>query len=320
MIVTVTPAPAIDWTIEVESFELGAVNRGGRSSREPSGKGLNISWALHRAGRPTRAVFPAGGDGGRLMERALTSAGVDHVIVDTGLDVRVNITLITPGNSTKINESAGPISPEHVSQLRAAALEAAADARVLLICGSVPAGTPATFVRDLVAEVRAMGVEVGVDGFGEPLARALEAHPDVIKPNVHELADLTGMSICTYGDVVTAAQAARARGARAVLASLGPDGAMLVDDDGVLHARAEDIPFVNSVGAGDALFAGYVAGGVGRGERLAMAVLWASSAVGHPTTLFPVRADLAEKIVVAEPTVPERPLAEPSAALAPVRS
>lgn len=319
MIVTVTPAPAIDWTIEVDVFELGAVNRAGRSSREPSGKGLNISWALHRAGRATRAVFPAGGSGGQLMERALTRAGVDHVLVDTGIDVRVNITLITPGASTKINEAAGAVTDGHVAQLRDAALEASRDATTVLVCGSLPPGAPVDFVRDLVTELRTTGVEVGVDSSGEPLARALEAHPDVIKPNVHELADLTGRSIVTHGDVVAAAQVARSRGATAVLASLGPDGAMLVDADGVLHARADGIPFVNSVGAGDALFAGYVGGGATRTERLAMAVLWASSAVAHPTTLFPVREDFADVVTVGEMTTPDRPLEEPSTALVQVQ-
>lgn len=320
MIVTVTPAPAIDWTIEVESFDLGAVNRAVRSSREPSGKGVNISWALHRAGRPTRAVFLAGGASRLLMEEALSRAAVDHVIVDIGGDVRINITLITPGSSTKINEAASAISDQEVARLRAATLTASRDASAVLICGSLPAGVPATFVRDLVAAVRAQGVEVGIDSSGEPLIRALEARPDVIKPNVHELADLTGMSITTYGDVVTAARAARAAGAGAVLASLGPDGAMLVDDEGVLHARAHGIGFVNSVGAGDALFAGYFGGGTAREDRLAMAVLWASSAVVCATTLFPIREDLAANISAGEMTTPERPLTEPSAALVRVQS
>jgi 1-phosphofructokinase len=315
MIVTITPAPAIDWTIEVDSFALGAVNRTVRSSREPSGKGVNISWALHRAGLATRAVFPAGGIGGLLMDQALTRAGVDHVIVDTGRDVRINITMITPGNSTKINEAGAAISDEHVAQLRDAIIGASADATAVLICGSLPVGVPAGFVRDMVDILQGPAVEVVVDSSGDPLVLALEARPDLIKPNVHELAELTGLPITTLGDAVAAAQAARAMGAGAVLASLGPDGALLVDDEGALHAHATDIPFVNSVGAGDALLAGLFGGGRTRQERLAMAVLWASSAVVQSTTLFPIRQELAERISIGEPTTPERLLSEPSAAL-----
>src|SRR5450759_5591300 len=116
--------------------------------------------------------------------------------------------------------------------------------------------------------------------------------------------------MATLGDVVDAARQAREHGAGAVLASLGADGALLVDDGGVLYARATGIPFVNSVGAGDALLAGFFGGGRTRQERLAMAVLWASSAVAHNTTLFPVRQDLAERIAVSELTTPEQLLSE----------
>jgi len=315
MIVTVTPAPAIDWTIEVDSFELGAVNRTVRSSREPSGKGVNISWALHRAGVPTRAVFPAGSNTGDLMGEALERAGIEHVIVDTGRDVRVNITLITPGNSTKINEPGSPLSEEHARQLQDAIIRASVDASVVLICGSLPAGTPVSFVRDMVRTLKASEVDVVVDTSGDALRLALEARPDLIKPNVHELADLAGRRMATLGDVVDAARQTRERGAGAVLASLGVDGALLVDDEGVLHARATGIPFVNSVGAGDALLAGFFGGGQTRQERLAMAVLWASSAVAHNTTLFPIRRDLADRIEVGELTTPGQLLSEPSSAL-----
>jgi 1-phosphofructokinase len=315
MIVTLTPAPAIDWTIEVESFELGAVNRAVRSSREPSGKGVNVSWALHRAGVPTRAVFPAGGCTSELMDSALSEAGLEHVIVDTGLDVRTNITLITPGRSTKLNDRGTALSQEQTSRLVQATIGASLDASVVLICGSLPAGAPATFVRDMVQTLKASGVDVVIDVSGEALRLALAARPDLIKPNVHELAELTGCHLGTLGDVVNAAEEARERGAGAVLASLGADGALLVDDEGVLYARTTDIPFVNSVGAGDALLAGFFGGGQTRQERLAMAMLWASSAVAHHTTLFPIRADLADRIAVQELTTPDQVLAEPSSAL-----
>lgn len=315
MIVTLTPAPAIDWTIEVDSFELGAVNRAVRSSREPSGKGVNVSWALHRAGVPTRAVFPAGGCTRDLMDRVLSEAGLEHVIVDTGRDVRTNITLITPGCSTKLNDRGTALSEEQTRRLRKAIIGASVDASVVLICGSLPAGAPAAFVRNMVGTLKASGVDVVVDVSGEALALALAARPDLIKPNVHELAELTGRQLGTLGDVANAAEEARERGAGAVLASLGADGALLVDDAGLLYARATDIPFVNSVGAGDALLAGFFAGGQTRQERLATAMLWASSAVAHHTTLFPIRADLAERIAVQELTTPEQVLAEPSSAL-----
>lgn len=315
MIVTITPSPAIDWTVEVASFELGAVNRTVRSSREASGKGVNISWALHRAGVSTRAVFPAGRDGGRFMGDTMRRERLDHVIVDSGVEVRVNITLITPDSSTKINESGAALPADVLARFQEAAIAACEGADTALVCGSLPVGATPGFVRDLVVELKGQVPEVVVDSSGHPLRLALDARPHLVKPNVHELADLTDRRIATLGEVVVAAQEARERGAGAVLASLGADGALLVDEHGALYARAHGIPFVNSVGAGDALLAGFVGGGPGRAERLATAVLWASSAVAHNTTLFPIREEFAERVVVAELTDDGRALAEPSIAL-----
>jgi 1-phosphofructokinase len=315
MIVTITPSPAIDWTVEVASFEFGAVNRTVRSSREASGKGVNISWALHRAGVPTRAVFPAGGDGGRFMAGVMDREGLDHVVVDTGVEVRTNITLITPDSSTKINEWGPALPSELLARLRASAVAASRGADAALVCGSLPTGAPPEYARDLARDLAAVVPEVVVDTSGEPLRLALDAMPALVKPNVHELADLVGRPIATLGEVVGAAQAARGLGARAVLASLGADGALLVDGEGALYARADGIPFVNSVGAGDALLAGFVGGGPSRRDRLATALLWASSAVAHNTTLFPIRREFAERIAVVELTAPDQPLSEPSAPL-----
>ena len=169
-----------------------------------------------------------------------------------------------------------------------------------------------SFVRDLAFSLKAAGVKVIIDGSGESFEMALQARPDLIKPNVHELAELTGRVIRTFGDVVDAAREARARGAGVVLASLGVDGAILVDQSGVLLAQADGIPVVSSVGAGDALLAGYVSGGQDPVGQLTNATLWASSAVAHPTTLFPIRREFAEHITVGRPAQLDQLLGEPS--------
>lgn len=311
MIVTVTPAPAIDWTVWVEHFQLGRVNRTERSTREPSGKGVNISWALHRAGVPTRAVLPAGGATGSFMAEQFARAGVPHVIMDTGRDVRTNITLITRGQPTKINEPGSPLSPDELESFRQVIHEAARGVATVVLCGRLPPGVPNEFMRDVAVALKESGVEVVVDTSGAALRRALEACPDLIKPNVNELAELAGFPIRTFGDVVRASRGARDRGAGAVLASLGVDGAVLVDAAGELYARADDVPLVNPVGAGDAFLAGYLVGGQAV-ERLTRATLWAASAVAHPTTLFPIREEFAERISVGPVPDPKRQLAEPS--------
>ena len=226
MIVTLTPAPAIDWTAHVDSFTWGAVNRIGASSREPSGKGLNVSWALHRAGVATTAVFPGGGGTAEFMASTLREAGLDHVLVPTEHEVRTNLTLVTGGEATKVNEPGFALTDQQATALVDDALAAARAARAVLLCGSHPAGFTSEHVGRLAAGARALGVDCVLDTSGPALAQAVALDPDLIKPNVHELADLCGKELCSIADVVAAAREVCARGTRAVLASLGADGAV----------------------------------------------------------------------------------------------
>jgi 1-phosphofructokinase len=317
MIVTVTPSPAIDWTVTLDSFALDSVNRASGSVREPSGKGVNVSVALHRAGVPTHAIVPAGGDSGRFLAGAIAAHGIPLTLIDTCAEIRTNITLVIPGHpGTKINEPGSPLSADVLDRLFDAVLENATGAEALLTCGSLPAGVPPTFHRDIVRLARGVGAYSVVDASGDALRLALDAGPDLVKPNVHELAELTGGPIGTLGDVVAAAQALRERGAGAVLASLGGDGVVYVDEAGALFARADGLPVINTVGAGDALLAGFMGGDRDRKTRLATAVLWASSAVAEPSTLFTVRPEFAGAIFVSATIDTNARLDEPSKHLA----
>jgi 1-phosphofructokinase len=139
---------------------------------------------------------------------------------------------------------------------------------------------------EMVALGRRHGVPVAVDTSGPALAESLSAGPDLVKPNLHELAELTGTVPTTLGEVIDAAQQVRRRGARTVLASLGGDGAVLVDADGALWGRAPVAKVVSTVGAGDAMLAGYLSCRGNRTEALATALQWGAAAVQHEGTLF----------------------------------
>jgi 1-phosphofructokinase len=318
-IVTVTPAPAIDWTVTVSSFALGAVNRATTSTREASGKGVNVAWALHRAGIATRAIVPAGGNTAEFMATQFTAGGLGHEIIPIAREVRTNITLISPGESTKINEPGTPLDDAEWGSLSAAVELAAKSANIIALCGSLPSGSAADVYGRLIESVRARAphVRIALDTSGEPLNQSVSAGPDLIKPNVDELAELTGRPLRSLGEVREAADHARELGAGAVLASLGGDGSMLVTADGAWVARAHDIPVVNTVGAGDALLAGFLADGNFDSESLRNAALWASSAVASPTTLFPVRDEYSSRITVrdfaTESTLASTALSEPAA-------
>jgi 1-phosphofructokinase len=318
MIITVTPSPSIDWTLTLDAFALGSVNRASGSTREPSGKGVNVSIALHRAGVPTRAIIPAGGDTGRFLSQDLAARGLPFTLVETNTEIRTNITLLSPGHiGTKVNEPGAALSNEVIARLHAAVVVAANDAAAVITCGSLPPGVSLTFHRDVVQQANIFGLYSVVDASGEALSLALTAQPDLIKPNVHELAELAGCPVTTLGEVVAAAQTVRRRGAGAVLASLGGDGVIYVDALGTLYAKATDIPVLNAVGAGDALLAGFMGGGTDRTTRLANAVLWASSAVAAPSTLFTIRPDFAARITVGALIDPSITLDEPSEQFAP---
>jgi 1-phosphofructokinase len=287
MILTVTPNPSVDRTIFVDALTRGAVIRSRRSYAEPSGKGVNVSLALQRQGVPTVAVLPLGGQGGTQLAQLLHDARLDTRQVPISGEVRSNVSLVEPdGVVTKVNEPGPQLSPGELRALTDAVARNLGTAAWLACCGSLPPGTPVDLYAELVQRAHEAGVRVAVDTSGRPLEAALSARPDLVKPNLHELAELVGTQLNTYGDVVDAAQQVRRQGAGAVLASLGADGAILVDEVGATHSVCAVETVVSAVGAGDATLAGFLAGGADRLTRIRTALQWGAAAVQHEGTLF----------------------------------
>jgi 1-phosphofructokinase len=287
VIVTVTPNPSVDRTVMVPQLTVGAVNRGVRSWSEPSGKGVNVALALHADASAVRAVVTAGGPVGTQLQQMLAEMGLDTVIVAIDGDIRSNISLTQPdGTVTKINEPGPQLSSEETSRLTATVHTHLTGADWLVCGGSLPTGLPPDWYGALTADGHRRGVRVAVDSSGVPLAESLSARPDLVKPNLHELAELSSTVPRTLGDVVDAAQEIRRRGAVAVLASLGADGAVLVNADGALWGQAPVADVVSTVGAGDAMLAGYLSCAGSRERALATALRWGAAAVRHEGTLF----------------------------------
>jgi len=263
MIVTVTPNPSLDRTLELDRLVRGAVNRASGGRVDAGGKGVNVSRALAGHGVKTTAVAPMGGPDGVRLAQLLAGRGIEVRPVPVTGGVRTNITVAEPdGTTTKLNEPGPHLTPAEVDSLRAAVLEAAVPGSWVVCCGSLPGGVDTTFFAELVAPLHARGARVAVDTSGAALRAVLAgrgtAAPDLIKPNHEELAEAVGRDLPTLGDVVAAAQELRTRGIRTVLASLGGDGAVLVDADGATHAEARVDHPRSTVGAGDALLAGFL--------------------------------------------------------------
>ncbi|MEV7965511.1 1-phosphofructokinase [Sphaerisporangium sp. NPDC088356] len=311
MIVTVTPNPSVDRTVFVDALPRGAVVRSRRTHSEPSGKGVNVALALRAHGHDVVAVLPVGGAVGSQIMTMLKDADVPVIAVPIAGEIRINVSLVEPdGTVTKINEPGPALDPAEAAALTAAAFEHTGGAGWLAGCGSLPAGLPEDFYARLAAEAHRHGVKVAIDTSGTTLRSALPGRPDLVKPNAHELAEVVGRPLKTLGDAVDAAAVLQQRGARSVLASLGADGAILVEDDGVLHGRAAVPRVVSAVGAGDALLAGFLAaGGIGR-DALRNALAWAAAAVGHEGTLFS-GADPGVTVTITDVVDRDHPLAEP---------
>jgi 1-phosphofructokinase len=293
VIVTLTPNPSVDRTVEVATLVRGAVLRARSSHVDPGGKGVNVARALAANGRKTCAVLPAGGWEGEQLAALLGPDDVPVVLVPVAGAVRANVSVVEPdGTVTKLNEPGPALSAAEVEAVTVATVAAAAGAEWVAVSGSLPPGAPVDFYARLVERLRPAGVRVAVDSSGAPLVAALGARPDLVKPNREELAEATGRGIATLGEAVAAAEELRRRGPRTVLASLGADGALLVDQAGVVHGEARVPRPRSAVGAGDALLAGFLAAGGSGPDALTEALAWGAAAAGLPGSRMPEPADL----------------------------
>lgn len=293
MIVTVTPNPSLDRTLHLPLLAPGSVNRATSSMTEPSGKGVNVALALNGVGVDVCAVLPVGGTTGSEILESLQGLGLHTVGVPILGQIRSNVSLVeADGRSTKVNEPGPTLSGDEVSALCAAALSLGTPGDWTLWAGSLPTGFPPARLAMAVADARAAGRRVAVDASGSALRAVLDNDrdglPHLIKPNADELAETVGTTLRTVGDVTSAAYALLARGVRAVLVSLGADGAVLVDADlpGPLYGTARARRVVNTVGAGDAFLAGFLAEATGGAGALANALRFGAAAVEHDGTLL----------------------------------
>lgn len=312
-IVTVTPAAAIDQTYHLRSLRLGEVNRASSVNTELSGKGVNVARAIALSGTTVSAVLALGPDG-VLLAGQPERDGLLAIV--SGMDrTRVNTTVLdATGSTTKINEAPIPLDPVVWSaiELLAEAECRRLDAHWLVISGSIPtvAGTGAFVdLTGLLSMAADAGIRVAIDTAGAALAEVV-AHLDLVsllKPNTHELAELTGRRLDTIGEVVAAASELRVGGCDMVYVSMGADGALALSSDGLWHARAQ-ATVVNTAGAGDASLAGFLVGSTRDGDvdvpaGLALAASWGALSVSQSTTLLSDIGTAPLSVLVKDPNL-----------------
>lgn len=301
MIITLTANPSLDRTIGLAApLARGAVQRAVANRQESGGKGVNVCRALSAGGTDALAILP-GQDGDPVLT-GLQAAGVPYRNLPIPAALRSNVTITEPdGTTTKINEPGPALGEREASALIDLVVDSSDGASWLVLAGSLPPGLEQDFYAATVRAVRTRHGDraplIALDASEAALIAAIDgnAAPDLLKPNAEELSQLTGIG---QGDeledqqdlAVEAATRLLTRGVRAVLATLGSKGALLVTADGAWHAQHSPITAISTVGAGDSALAGYLLAhtrGASAPDCLRQAVAHGSAAASLPGSTVP---------------------------------
>lgn len=288
MIITVTLNAAIDNTLSVPHFRLGARHRAVDKRAAAGGKGINVARALKCLGQPVIATGFAGGVTGTRIIEYLTGESVLNDFVRIGGESRTSTVLIDPttGEQTEINEHGPVVTESELDLFREKLMYLAGGADICVIAGSMPQGIPTEFYGELVTELRAAGVRTVVDAEGDVMRHALRAEPDQIAPNLIEAEELVGREFVDAEDLASAPAELRSMGGRDVIVTTS-DGAwaVLADDaQTTMRVHAPQLEPVTTVGSGDALVAGLVSAqyiGLGSDAALKYAVACGAESTQH---------------------------------------
>ena len=266
MIYTVTFNPSLDYIVTVDHFTCGIVNRTKDEIIYPGGKGINVSMVLKNLGYESTALGFRAGFTGAALEQMLDKKGIttDFIQVEKGM-TRINVKLRSD-EETEINGQGPVMEKEDIEKLYQK-LEALQDGDILVLAGSIPDVMPGSIYMDIMKHLENKKLKIVVDATKDLLVNVLQYHPFLIKPNNHELGEIFGVEIKDKDEVVHYAKKLQEMGAENVLVSMAGDGAVLVTVDGsIFKAEAPRGELRNSVGAGDSMVAGFLAGYLEKGD------------------------------------------------------
>lgn len=260
MIYTVTCNPSLDYIVSVDNFRLGMTNRTGSERILPGGKGLNVSMVLRNLGIESVALGFAAGFTGEEIIRRTEEEGLhtDFIFLKEGIS-RINLKLKSV-DGTEINGRGPDVGKEEIRCLMEK-LHYLTDGDILVLAGSIPCSVPEDLCERILERLEGRNVKTVVDAEGKLLLHILRYHPFLVKPNHHELGALFGVKPGSREEAIPYAEKLRELGALNVLVSMGGEGAVLAAaDGGIYSASAPEGKLVNSVGAGDSMVAGFLAG------------------------------------------------------------
>lgn len=297
MILSLTPNPAVDKTLQLRGVTLGVVNRVQSSQLDPGGKGINVSRVVHRLGRATVAFGFLAGRLGGMVAHGLDEEGVAHRFVWVPGETRLDVIVVdhATGVSTKLYDRGPDVPLDALADLRADVRTWLTPGRVLVVAGSLPPGVPTGVYADLLADAARAGVPTILDADGETLRRGIAGRPTVIKPNVTEAEALLGRPLPDMVAVVRAARELADGGIGAVVISMGERGSICATGGRVLHVVPPSVERVSTVGSGDSLVAGIaiaLAEGRELGEGLRLGTAAGAATAMSPGTHLGERADV----------------------------
>ena len=266
MIYTVTFNPAIDYVVHLDRLKAGDINRNVSEEFQFGGKGINVSNVLRNLGFDTVALGFVAGFIGEGFEKGLAEMGLrtDLIHVKEGM-TRINVK-VKAEEETEIN-GIGPVITEEDMEELYTKLDAIGPDDVLVLSGSIPKCLAGDTYERIMARLDGRGIRIAVDATKDLLVNVLKYHPFLIKPNNHELGEIFGKVLKTDEEIAECAKKLQKMGGRNILVSMAGDGALLLDENGETHRiGCPKGKVVNSVGAGDSMVAGFLAGWLGTGD------------------------------------------------------
>lgn len=257
MIITVTMNPAVDKTVEVERLSPGQLNRLQNVRYDAGGKGINVSKTIHELGGESVAVGFLAGNTGRTIEKLLKDKGIRTDFVWVEGETRTNTKVLeADGSLTELNEPGPVIEKKQMEELLGKLEQYAREDSLVVLAGSVPKGVDKTIYGEITRRMHAKKVKVLLDADGELFQKAMEAGPDIIKPNRAELEEYAGLETGASDEaLVEHAKRFRDSGTETIVVSMGAEGALLLLPDLVVQCPALLVQAHSTVGAGDAMVA-----------------------------------------------------------------
>ncbi|NMC11191.1 MAG: 1-phosphofructokinase [Methanothrix sp.] len=284
MIYTITLNPALDRTIWIQRIREDVSNRILEEKSFAGGKSIDVSKVLKNLGVENTALGFVGGFAGRELEGRLLNEGIQSDFVRVSGETRTNIIIHEKetGKQLAFNARGPEIKPSELMQF-IEQLESLPCAQVVAIGGSLPPGINPEIYRKIIAVVKRCQAKIVLDVDGEALRQGIKAHPNIIKPNIHELSELVGRELKEMDEIIAAAREINRQGVEIVLVSMGAKGILLVSSGRVYLAVPPAVDVESTIGAGDSSVAGFISGLV-QGKDLKDCLIYAAAA-GTATTL-----------------------------------